>query len=190
MFAHPCVFCATVILSCLSWMAFVRSVRIGGGRDVARYLFVCVWVISAFAAPHCLFKNHHPAEMHFYPVLLGGAFVIAITPLDKIRRVSFSIAVVAMGIVFALGWYDKLSTIYATSSRAERLMADIKGTVSDFNRPFKYVVKVDEDLVPYSVFSQSPAWCLDYGRALRCLNGWRESKIVIIEERQMTEGKL
>ena len=190
MFAHPCVFYVTVILSCLAWLAFVRSVRIGGGRDAARYLWVCAGVIIAFAAPHCLFKNHHPAEMHFYPVLLGGAFVIAITPLDKIRRVPFGIAVAAMGIVFALGWYDKLTTIYATSARVERLMADIKGEVPDFNRPFEYVVKSDEDLVRYSVFSQSPAWCLDYGRALRCLNGWRESKIVIIEERQRDEGKL
>ena len=66
--------------------------------------------------------------------------------------------------------------------RAKGLMAEIKGKVSDFNTPMEYKVKAVKGLRPYSVYSQSPVWCLDHGGALRCLNGWRESKVKIVEE--------
>lgn len=46
----------------------------------------------------------------------------------------------------------------------------------------EYKVKAVTGLRPYSVYSQSSAWCLDHGGALRCLNGWRESKVKIVEE--------
>ena len=152
------------------------------GKSAAKWMFVCAAVILAFAAPHCLFRNHHPAEMHFYPVVLGGAFALALAPMDKVRRVPFCASVVAMSIVFAMGWYDKMSTMYVTSGRAKELMAEIRDKVSDFNAPMEYKVKAVTGLRPYSVYSQSPAWCLDHGGALRCLNGWRESKVKIVEE--------
>ena len=139
-------------------------------------------MILAFAAPHCLFKNRHPAEMHFYPVVLGGAFALALASREKVRRVPFCASVVAMSMVFAMGWCDKMSTVYVTSGRAKGLMEEIRGQVPDFNTPMEYTVRATTGLRPYSVYSQSPAWCLDHGRALRSFNGWRESKVKIVEE--------
>ena len=176
------VFWMTVALSVAAWLSFAWCVCAGRGKSAALRLLVCAAVILAFAAPHCLFKNHHPAEMHFYPVVLGGAFALALAPIDKVRRVPFCASVVAMSIVFAMGWCDKLSTMYVTSGRAKELMAEIRDKVSDFDTPTEYKVKAVTELRPYSVYSQSPAWCLDHGGALRSLNGWRESKVKIVEE--------
>lgn len=176
------LFGATAVLSVIACCAFASCADVGRGKSAALRLFVCAAVILAFAAPHCLFKNHHPAEMHFYPVVLGGALALALAPIDKVRRVPFCVSVAAMSIVFAMGWCDKLSTMYVTSGRAKGLMAEIKGKVSDFNAPMEYKVKAVTGLKPYSVYSQSPAWCLDHGGALRCLNGWRDSKVKIVEE--------
>lgn len=44
------------------------------------------------------------------------------------------------------------------------------------------MLKAVTGLKLYSVNSQSLEWCLDHGGALRCLNGWRESKMKIVEE--------
>lgn len=178
----PVVFWMTVVLSVAAWLSFAWCVCAGRGKSAAKWMFVCAAVVLAFAAPHCLFKNHHPAEMHFYPVVLGGAFALALAPIDTTRRMPFYASVAAMCMVFAMGWYDKMSTMYVTSGRAKGLMAEIKGKVSDFNTPTEYKVKAATGLKPYSVYSQSPAWCLDHGGALRCLNGWRESKVKIVEE--------
>ena len=179
---RPVVFWMTVVLSVTAWLLFAWCVCAGRGKSAALRMFVCAAVILAFAAPHCLFKNHHPAEMHFYPVVLGGAFALALAPMDQVRRMPFCASVAAMCMVFAMGWCDKLSTMYVTSGRAKGLMAEIKGKVSDFNTPMEYKVKAVRGLRPYSVYSQSPAWCLDHGGALRCLNGWRDSKVKIVEE--------
>jgi hypothetical protein len=176
------VFIGTIILSVLMWGAFALCVDWRNRSDVMRRIFIGALVVLAFAAPHCLFKNHHPAEMHFYPVVLGGAFALAMITMGELRRIPLSVAVVLMVTVFAIGWCDKMVTIYATSARAEKLLANIKDEVKDFNVPKEYAVKADKNMVRYSIFSQSPAWCLDDGRALRCLNGWRETQVKIVEE--------
>ena len=176
------VFLATVILSLTAWCAYAACIDTKRRRDVVLRMLAGVCVVVAFAAPHCLFKNHHPAEMHFYPVVLGGAFALAMMPWDGMKRIPFSLAVVSMAGVFAIGWCDKMATIYTTSARAEKVLANIKAEVKDFDAPMAYAVQADKDVVRYSVFSQSPAWCLDSGHALRSLNGWRESKVKLVEE--------
>ena len=176
------VFIGTIVLSGLMWGAFVLCVDRRNLSDMMRRVLIGAFVVLAFSAPHCLFKSHHPAEMHFYPVVLGGAFALALIPLDEIKRIPFSFAVMSMVLVFAIGWCDKMATIYVTSSRAEKLFGKIKEDVADFNVPLEYTARVDKGIVRYSVFSQSPVWCLDGGRALRSLNGWRDAKVKIVEE--------
>ena len=178
----PVVFWTTVVLSVAAWLLFAWCVRIGRGETLATRLLVGVGVIAAFAAPHCLFKNHHPAEMHFYPVVLGTALAISLTPLDYAKRIPFIVSVVSMCAVFAIGWFDKMTAIYASSERARALFEEVRQSVADFSAPSEYRVKSVHEVARYSVFSQPATWCLDNGRAFRCLNGWRESKVVLAEE--------
>lgn len=176
------LFGATAVLSAIAWCAFASCADLGRGKSAALRLLVCAAVILAFAAPHCLFKNHHPAEMHFYPVVLGTALAIAIIPMDYAKRIPFIVSVVSMCAVFAIGWYDKMAAIYASSARAKALLAEVRDSVTDYSVPAEYRVKSASDVSRYSVFSQPATWCLDYGRAFRCLNGWRESKLVLVDE--------
>ena len=178
----PVVFWMTVVLSVAAWLSFAWCVRAGRGKSAAKWMFVCAAMILAFAAPHCLFKNHHPAEMHFYPVVLGTALAIALIPMDYSKRMAFMVSVVSMCAVFAIGWFDKMTSIYASSARARALLAEVQQSVADFSAPSEYRVKCAQEVASYSVFSQPAIWCLDNGRAFRCLNGWRESKVVLVEE--------
>lgn len=176
------LFVGTAVLSLLAWGAFGLSVDWGNRRDVLRRIAIGILVVLAFAAPHCLFKNHHPAEMHFYPVVLGGALLVGLLPVAAQRTKFFGCAAGIMACLFAVGWGDKLLHIYDTNGRAKALLAEIKASGKDLNTPSEYTVKSDPELVRYSVFSQSPAWCLDYGRALRSENGWRDSRVKIVEK--------
>ena len=179
---RPVVFWMTVVLSVAVWLLFAWCVRAGRGESAAKWMFVCAAVILAFAAPHCLFKNHHPAEMHFYPVVLGTALAIAIIPMDYAKRMPFIVSVVSMCAVFAIGWFDKMTAIYESSARAKALLAEVRDSVADFSVATEYRVKSTPKVARYSVYSQPATWCLDNGRAFRCLNGWRESKLVLVEE--------
>ena len=179
---RPVVFWMTVVLSAAAWLLFAWCVRAGRGESAALRLLVCAAMILAFAAPHCLFKNHHPAEMHFYPVVLGTALAIAIIPMDYAKRMPFIVSVVSMCAVFAIGWFDKMTSIYESSARAKALLAEVRDSVADFSVANEYRVKSPLEVARYSVFSQPATWCLDNGRAFRCLNGWRESKGVLVEE--------
>lgn len=176
------LFGATAVLSVSAWCAFASCAEVGRGKSAALRLVVCAAMILAFAAPHCLFKNHHPAEMHFYPVVLGTALAIAIIPMDYAKRMPFIVAVVYMCAVFAIGWFDKMTAIYESSARAKALLAEVRDSVADFSVATEYRVKSTPEVARYSVFSQPATWCLDNGRAFRCLNGWRESKLVLVEE--------
>lgn len=176
------LFGATAVLSVIAWSVFASCSDLGRGKSAALRLLVCAAVILAFAAPHCLFKNHHPAEMHFYPVVLGTALAIAIIPMDYAKRIPFTVSVVSMCVVFAIGWFDKMTSIYKSSARAKALLAEVRDSVVDFSMANEYRVKSTPEVARYSVFSQPAVWCLDNGRAFRCLNGWRESKLVLVEE--------
>ena len=176
------LFGATAVLSVVAWSVFASCADLGRGKSAALRLFVCAAVILAFAAPHCLFKNHHPAEMHFYPVVLGTALAIALIPIDYAKRMPFIVSVVSMCAVFAIGWFDKMTSIYESSARAKALLAEVRDSVADFSVANEYRVKSTPEVARYSVFSQPATWCLDNGRAFRCLNGWRESKLVLVEE--------
>ena len=176
------LFGATAVLSVSAWCTFASCADVGRGKSAALRLVVCAAMILAFAAPHCLFKNHHPAEMHFYPVVLGTALAIAIIPMDYAKRMPFIVSVVSMCAVFAIGWFDKMTSIYESSARAKALLAEVRDSVADFSVANEYRVKSTPEVARYSVFSQPATWCLDNGRAFRCLNGWRESKLVLVEE--------
>lgn len=176
------LFGATAVLSVIAWSVFALCADLGRGKSAALRLLVCAAVILAFAAPHCLFKNHHPAEMHFYPVVLGTALAIANIPMDYAKRMPFIVSVVSMCAVFAIGWFDKMTSIYESSARAKALLAEVRDSVVDFSMANEYRVKSTPEVARYSVFSQPAVWCLDNGRAFRCLNGWRESKLVLVEE--------
>lgn len=175
-------FVASIVLSLLAWCSYVRNVDIGHGKSAAQRLLVCTAVVVAFAAPHCLFKNHHPAEMHFYPVVLGAALAVALIPINFANRASFIVSVVSMCGVFAIGWFDRMTAIYATNTRAKALLSDVRDSVSNFSVRSEYRVKGETETARYSVFSQPATWCLDNGRAFRCFNDWRESKVVLVEE--------
>ena len=51
-----------------------------------------------------------------------------------------------------------------------------------FRRNGWRALRAGKRLVRMTHGSLSPAWCLDHGGALRSLNGWRESKVRIVEE--------
>lgn len=176
------LFGASVVLSFIAWCAFASCADAECGKSSALRLLVCAAIILAFAAPHCLFKNHHPAEMHFYPVVLGAALAIALIPLNNGKWVPFMASVVSMCVVFTIGWFDKMTAIYESSERAKALLAEIRNSVSDFSTPSVYRVKYAPEVVRYSVFSQPAIWCLGNGQAFRCYNGWRESKLVLVDE--------
>ena len=113
------LFGASAVLSIIAWYAFGLCANLGCGKSVVKRLFICAVIIFVFAAPHCLFKNHHPAEMHFYPVVLGVALAVALISLDYAKRIPFIVSVVSMCAVFAIGWFDKMTAIYESSERAK-----------------------------------------------------------------------
>lgn len=176
------LFGASAALSIVAWYAFGLCANLGCGKSVVKRLFICAVIIFVFAVPHCLFKNHHPAEMHFYPVVLGGALAVALISLDYAKRIPFIVSVVSMCAVFAIGWFDKMTAIYESSERAKTLLAEVTNSVCDFSFSSVYRVKCAPAVVRYSVFSQPAIWCLDNGRAFRSLNAWKEIEFVLIEE--------
>lgn len=175
------LFFATILLSVFGWGAFAMSIAWRRLPCGIYRILVGVLIIVAFALPQCLFKNHHPAEMHFYPVLIGGAFLVALVTVEKRKTWCYRFASVVMVSLFAIGWCDKLVTIYATSERAKTLLAEVRSKVYDYNEKRVFVVKQDTVVPRYSVYLQPAAWCLDYGRALRAENSWRESSVRIEE---------
>lgn len=176
------LFGASAVLSIVAWCAFAACADAGRGKVAAQRLFVCAAMILAFAAPHCLFKNHHPAEMHFYPVVLGTALALALIPMNYAKRMPVIVSVSSMCAVFAIGWFDKMTAIYESSARAEALLAEVRNSVPVLSVPSVYRVKGAPEVVRYSVFSQPAIWCLGDGSAFRRYNGWRESKVALVEE--------
>ena len=139
-------------------------------------------LIFAMALPHCFSRNHHPAEMHFYPVILGGSFAVGIMLRNGCNMRLARLAFVAMMVVYAIGWCDKICEVYSNSIRAQNLFSSIQAGMSGSKTNRTFVVCKDSAVYHYSVFTQSAAWGLDYGTAFRSLNGWKESKVRIVED--------
>ena len=128
----------------------------------------------AFAAPHCFFKGHHPAEMHFYPVLFAGSVFVALTPTagGQLRVRCFGL--IAMLVLFMCGWYDKLTEVHKHSERTRALFQELSRRDIDFSMPVYFIPEVDPSVKYYSVFTESAGHGLYWGKACRALNGWHD----------------
>lgn len=170
---------------CEHWLLLVVSV-------VASFAFWCCWIESAkrdelqikvlllslmalaFAAPHCFFKGHHPAEMHFYPVIFAGSMFIGLTPVASGQLLTRCCGTVAMIVLFACGWYDRLIEVHRHSERTRTLFHELAKKGIDFSRPVYFIAEADPNVKYYSVFTESAGHGLYWGKACRALNGWRD----------------
>ena len=170
---------------CEYWAAFVISF-------VGSLVFWCIWVESAkhyewksksalvcllaiaFASPHCFFKGHHPAEMHFYPVLFSGSVLMALFPCapEKIKLRYLSVG--AMILLFASGWCIKVSEVRKHSDRTRVLFQELSRKKLDYSKPIYFIAEGDPTVKYYSVFTESAGHGVYWGRACRAFNGWRD----------------
>lgn len=170
---------------CEYWVPFVISI-------VGSLVFWCIWVESAkhhewktksalvcllaiaFASPHCFFKGHHPAEMHFYPVLFAGSVLMALFPCapEKIKLRYLSVG--AMILLFASGWCIKVSEVRKHSGRTSALFHELSKKKFDYSKPIYFIAEGDPSVKYYSVFTESAGHGLYWGKACRAFNGWRD----------------
>ena len=143
-------------------------------RDAMKSLVASIGIAVAMSLPHCFFKGHHPAEMHFYPVVFAGAFLLGALRCEKGGILVRAILPVAMAVLFSLGWYDKLGETYRHSERTQKLFREMAEKNIDFSRPVYFIVEVDQKTNYYSVFAGSAAHGIEFGKACRALNGWKE----------------
>lgn len=176
------VFISSVALSILSWTLFGVAWKTPARPGMIKRVLIGIVLIFSMALPHCFSRNHHPAEMHFYPVILGGCLAVGIVLSNGCKIRMARLAFGAMMVVYAIGWCDKIWEVYCNSARAQHLFSIIQEGISDSETNRTFVVSKDATAYHYSVFTQSAAWGLDYGTAFRTLNGWDESKIRIVEE--------
>lgn len=141
-------------------------------RRSAESCIIAALVAIAMAIPHCCFVSHHPAEMHFYPILFAGALMLAAQPSDARKKVFRFCSVGAMCLIFGIGWSDKMRHTYAHSRRVRVLFEELKSEKLDYSKPIYFIVDADRTIRYYSVFSHSAAHGLDCGRACRAFNGW------------------
>ena len=164
-------FFSSVVLSFVFWGLFSASAK---ADAVGRTLYATALIAVAMAFPHCFFKGHHIAEMHFYPVLFAGSFMIASLARPGLPILKQITLVLVLLLLYASGWTDKLVEVYARSDRTRRLYEDLRASNIDFSRPVWFIVEPDPDVrYWYSVFAGSAAHGLDFGKACRAFNGWR-----------------
>ena len=161
----------TVVLSLIFWALFAR---VAEWRDAGRTFSAAIAIAIAMSLPHCFFKGHHPAEMHFYPVVFAGSFLLG-TLHQKSCDVILKVGLIsAMLSLFAVGWYDKMSETYWRSARTRRLYENLRTRDIDFSRPVYFIVEMDQSVNYYSVFAGSAAHGIEFGKACRSFNGWKE----------------
>ena len=166
------------------WCCWIGSAKQGENGFKVLLLFL---MALAFAAPHCFFKGHHPAEMHFYPVIFAGSMFIALMPAAVGQSIARCCGIVAMIVLFACGWYDRLSEVHRHSERTRTLFQELAKTGIDFSKPVYFIAEADPNVKYYSVFTESAGHGLYWGRALRALNGWRDFdyRLVATAEQRM-----
>lgn len=169
------IFGLTVLLLIVFW-GLVGRFQVSDGRFQELWFKVlfCGCIAVVMALPHCFFKNLHPAEMHFYPVLFAGALFIAMGDYGSLGRRSRIALVGTMIALFAIGWADKLGELFAYSARTSNLLADLKSRDFDFTKPVYLIVEDDPAVYHYSCFTQSAAHGIYFGAALRSLNNWQD----------------
>lgn len=162
---------ASAVLSLVFWSLFGHAVE---RKNCARTLWITGAIAVCMSIPHCFFKGHHPAEMHFYPVLFAGAFLLGVLPLKNSSRILKSSLLMVMTALSFVVWYDKLGEIHKRSERTKKLYAELQTKNIDFSKPVYFIVDVDKEVNYYSVFAGSAAHGVEFGKACRSFNGWKE----------------
>jgi len=168
---HWLLMVASAVSLCAFWWCWLVSAKRDG-------IEVKVWLLAlmaaAFAAPHCFFKGHHPAEMHFYPVIFAGAVFVALMSTAAGRMGLRLCSVTSMIVLFACGWCDRLTEVHRHSERTKALFHELAGKEIDFSKPVYFIAEADPNVKYYSVFTESAGHGLYWGKACRALNGWRD----------------
>ena len=174
------LFGATVILSLAGWMLLSMAALKSDVRENIRRMFIGVLVILAFVVPHCFFKYFHPAELHLYSVVAGVSIFVGCMRISKREKFGVWSGAVCLMTLFAIGWGDKIAEIYDRSRRTESVMNKIVETRISLESSVAFVVKEDPSVHCYSVFSQQVIHGFGENTALRSLNGWRDTKAVVV----------
>lgn len=171
---------AVVSLFAAGVMWTVLGAWVWRGADRVLRLIVAALMIGALALPYCCFAGHHPAEMHFYPVVFGGAFLIGTLDLSVSKRALVVSFLGAMVVLFAFGWIDKLGELYCYSQRTRSLLEQLGELEIDYSRPVYFVVEESEAVRSYSSFTQTAMYGTDFGAACRKYNGWRDFERYVV----------
>ena len=164
-------FIVSLFSSVTFWGCWIASAR---QKECGLKFGLALLLALALATPHCFFKGHHPAEMHFYPVLFAGSLFVALLEMDKGMILVRIGGCVAFCFLTSSGWWDKLTESYRYSARTRNLFLRLQNTEIDFNKPVYFIAEGDPTVASYSVFSQSAGHGINWGKACRALNGWRE----------------
>lgn len=154
---------------------FVTKILVAGAMSVA------------LALPHCCMVATHPAEIHFYPVLFAGTWLISQVDFAKCSRISIGALVAAFVVLNAIVWTDKMSAVYASSERTDQLLSELRTKSLDYSKPVYVVVNADKSVIPYSVFSQTAAHGVDFGGACRLFNSWHPVDYRVIKASMIIE---
>lgn len=174
------LFGATVVLSLMGWMLLLMSAFKSYVRENVQRMCIGVFVIMAFVAPHCFFKYFHPAELHLYSVVAGVAIFLGCMRISMSESMGMRLGAACLAILFGLGWWDKITEIYDRSEKMRISLSKIVDTGVTLEEPVAFVVKEEPSRGCYSVFSQPITHGFGKNTAFKMLNGWRETKAVLV----------
>ena len=174
------LFGMTVLLSLVGWLLLVMAAIQSDVRENMRRIFIGLIMILAFAAPHCFFKYFHPAELHLYSVVTGVSLLVGCMRFADRQRKGVFMGALCLLVLFGLGWGDKITEIYGRSEKLRVVMDKIAETGANLEVPVAFVVEKERSLRCYSVFSQSVVHGFGENTALKSLNGWRETKAIVV----------
>lgn len=175
MLAFVCEHWLLMVVSVVAPLVFWGCLVLSAKRDEMKIKVVLFALTAlAFAAPHCFFTGHHPAEMHFYPVVFAGSMFTALLPVAAGQSRIRYCGIVALAVLFACGWYDRLTEVYRHSERTRTLFLELAKKQIDFSKPVYFIAEVDPNVKYYSVFTESAAHGLYWGKACRAFNAWRD----------------
>ena len=174
------LFAITVCLSLAGWLFLLVSLFRYNGLENIRRLILGLLIVLSFAAPHCFFKYFHPAELHMYSIVAGVAILIGCMKFSSGRIFGIYLGAVCFAGLFMIGWVDKIGAIYKRSQRTREVLRKIEEAKVSLEEDVVFVIDEDPSICCYSVFSQSVIHGLGKNKALRSLNGWRDTKAKVI----------